>query len=136
MAVAFEDVIDAPWRTVAPAVDLAAKGRFVKPLRVQFVVLVYVFAVADDVLVSLLAGRRIEIADDQVASDAEMLARGDQPFQVGVFLVEAMVGPAQMHVGDVQQAEAGQVDATDGDVARHVVVFTAIVRDVSGIIVS
>lgn len=40
-----------------------------------------------------------------------------------------------MHVGDVQQAEAGQVDATDGDVARHVVVFTAIVRDVSGVIV-
>lgn len=73
MAVAFENVIYAPRRTVAPAVDLAAKGRLVKPLRVQFVVLVYVFAVADDVLVSLFAGRRVEIADDQVASDPKVV---------------------------------------------------------------
>lgn len=45
------------------------------------------------------------------------------------------MGPAQMHVGQVQQAEAGDVDAAQRNVARHVVVFAAIVRHVGGIVV-
>ena len=63
VAVALENIINAIGRIIFPSVDFAMIARFVKTMRMQYVKLVDVFLIVDDMVVSMPAGRRVKIAD-------------------------------------------------------------------------
>lgn len=91
---AFENMVDALGRAVEPAIDMSLETRFEKSMRMQFVKLVDVFSIADDVVVGVFAGRGIEIAHHQVTADAEIFSGVYQSFQIPIFLEKAMMRPA------------------------------------------
>ncbi len=134
VTVALENIVDPFGRTVFPTVDLSMVTGLEKALLVQFVKLIHVFGMADDMVIGLFASGGIEIADDQVASDAEMLARGYQFLQPVILFEKAMMSPAQMDIGHMQQAKPRHVDTRYGDIARHIIVFAMIRRNISRII--
>ena len=72
--IAFEDMIDAFGRIVLPSVNLALIAGLVKTVGMHFVELIHIFQISYDMVIGMFTGRRIEIADDQIASDAEMQA--------------------------------------------------------------
>ena len=74
VAIAFEDIVDTFGCAVSPSIDTALIAGLKKTLGVQFVILIDVFGIADNVVIGLLAGRRVEIADDQIAPGTKMPA--------------------------------------------------------------
>ena len=131
VTITFEDVIDAFGRAVFPAIDLPVIAGFVKTVGMQFIELIHIVGIAYDMVVSLFSGRRVEIADDKIPFDSEMKARADQFAEAIVFFIKAMMRPAQMNIGDMQQSEPWNGDARHGDIARHVIVFAVIYGNIS-----
>ena len=74
ITIAFEDIVDTFGRAVLPSIYLTVIAGLEKAVGVQFPVLIHVFGIAYNVVVCVLAGRRIEITDDQITSDPEMPA--------------------------------------------------------------
>lgn len=64
LSISLENMIDTFGRPVFPAIYVAAVAGLVKPLRMTFVKLVHILGVADDMVIGMLAGRRVKIADD------------------------------------------------------------------------
>ena len=62
-AIAFEDIVDAFGRVAFPAVYLPLIAGFVKTVGMQFVELIDVVQIAYDMVIGMLTGGRIEIAD-------------------------------------------------------------------------
>ena len=64
MAISFEDVVDTLRWAVFPAMYLAVVTRLVKAVRMHLAKLVYIFTIADNMIVSMLTRRRIEVTYD------------------------------------------------------------------------
>lgn len=74
ITIVFEDIVDTFGCAVLPSVYAAMIARLEKTLGVQFIKLIDVFGIAYNVVIGMLTSWRIEIADDQIASDPKMPA--------------------------------------------------------------
>ena len=74
ITIAFEDIIDTFGRAVHPSIYLTVIAGLEKAVGVQFTILIHVFGVPYNMVICMITGRRIEITDDQITSDAEMPA--------------------------------------------------------------
>lgn len=132
-AVSFKNVVD-PFRlAMLPTVDFPLVGGFEESMRMQFVKLIDVLRFSYYMLVPLFTCRSIKIAHDQFPSESEMSTGVHEPFERAEFIVEAMVHPIHVHIGNVEQTEIRNVHRRHCNVAGRIIVFAMVSRDVSRI---